>query len=206
VIETPRTELKLEEAKFFLGHLKGEQGKDVQPFGFYLSALLNAAYSMTDLLGREAKTELKKGADKRKLAKMRFDEWYRAWVDGLPGDDHKVWVLMEAQRRDEVHGLGAETVAETKAVPLERPSRAHPAFYAQMISAPPAIFGDAWAEERRRLGLPSWVQAWREAQIHHFEIEGERQEVVKVCVHYVGVLQRLLADFHRSELASALRC
>ncbi len=201
-METPRANLKLEEAQFFLGHLREKQGKDARAFGFYLSAFLNAAYSMTDLLKREVKTDLKKGAVKKKQAKTKFDEWKQNWVNGLPADERKVWVLMEAQRRGEVHGLGAKTFAETKAVPLDRPSRGHPAFYGQMSIAPPAIFGDAWAEEKRKLGLPSWVQAWREAQIHHFKIEGERQDVVQTCERYVTLLQRLLKDFHCSELAS----
>ena len=202
-METPRANLKLDEAQLFLGHLREQRGKDARAFAFYLSAFLNAAYSMTDLLAREAKTALKKGAERKKLAKTQFDTWYRDWVERLPADERKVWTLMEAQRRDEIHGLGAETVAETKPVPLERPSRAHPAFYAQMMGSPPAIFGDAWAEEKRRLGLPSWVEAWREAQIHHFTIEGERHDVVNTCERYVALLQRLLEDFHRSELSSA---
>ena len=165
-METPRTNLKLEETQFFLRHLRKEREKDARAFGFYLSAFLNAAYSMTDLLEREAKTELKKGAVKKKQAKTLFDSWYQKWFQGRPANEQKVWVLMETQRRGEVHSLGTETVAETKAVPLDRSSRGHPAFYGQMITAPPAIFGAAWAEEKRKLGLPSWVQAWRESQIH----------------------------------------
>ena len=201
-METPRANLKFDEARYFLGHLGENRGKDARIFGFYLSAFLNATYSMTDLLAREVKTELKKGVEKKKQVKMQFDDWYEKWFEGLPPHEREVWVLMEAQRRGEVHGLGAETVVEKKAVPLDPPSRDYPTFYGQMVVAPPPIFGDKWTEERRKLGLPSWVQAWREAQIHHFTIEGERKEVVQTCEQYVTLLRRHLEDFHRSDLTS----
>jgi hypothetical protein len=64
----------------------------------------------------------------------------------------------------------------------------------------PEIYGDAWMEEKRRLGLPSWANAWREAQVHHFEVAGERHDVVETCQRYLTLLERL-TDFRRSSLA-----
>jgi hypothetical protein len=70
------------------------------------------------------------------------------------------------------------------------------------LGNPAVLFGgdDAWAEERRRLGLPAWAAAWREAQVHHFEIAGERRDVVETCQRYLALLERLLTDLHSSQL------
>ena len=56
------------------------------------------------------------------------------------------------------------------------------------ITGPPAIFGDAWWEEKRRRGLPWWATVWRESQAHDFQIGGERYEVVRACIRYADLL------------------
>ncbi len=203
-VDTPRARHKLDEAGFFLDLLRKEREGNPRAFGYFLSAYLNATYSFAQVLEVEAKRGLKEGAQNKKQAKAAFPLWYENWVKTLSAEEHPVWVLMEAQRRGEVHLLGAETVKETKAIPLE-PPKTHPAaFYSFSFTGggPPAIYADAWMEEKRRLGLPPWASAWREAQVHHFEIAGERQDVVQTCQRYLALLERLLTDFHGSPLAA----
>jgi hypothetical protein len=201
-METPRARHKLGEAGFFLSHLRKEREGDSNAFGYFLSAFLNASYSLVKLLEVEAKRELKKDAQNKKKAKAAFGPWYENWANALSPEEHEVWVLMEAQRRDEVHLLGAETVKETKAIPLE-PPRGNPAvFYTTFLGSPPLLVDDAWRAELRRLGLPPWVSAWREAQVHHFEVAGERRDVVETCLRYLALLERLLNDLHKSPLAA----
>ena len=201
-MDTPRAQYKLGEVQFFLHWLQKEREGNPQAFGYYLSAFLNAAYSLIVLLKLEAKMALKTGAEKKKEAKKRFDAWLEEWVSALSAEDHDVWGLMEAQRTGEVHRLGAETVKETKAIPLEPPKSNPALFYITMNFGQPELYGDAWMEEKRRLGLPSWATAWREAQVHHFEIAGERRDVVETCQRYLALLERLLTDFHGSPLAA----
>jgi hypothetical protein len=201
-MKTTRARHKLGEAQFFLYHLRKERDRDAQAFSYFLSAFLNAAYSLVQVLEVETKRWLKERAENKKQAKAAFQLWFEDWVKALPRDEHEVWVLMEAQRRDEVHVLGAETVKETKAIPLE-PPRDNPAvFYTLLAGATDLFADDAWREELRRLGLPPWASAWREAQIHHFEVEGERRDVVETCQRYLALLDRLLNDIHESPLAS----
>ena len=91
---------------------------------------------------------------------------------------------------------------ETKAIPLESP-RSNPAvFYSTMMGGPPTLYPDAWMDEKRRLGLPPWANMWREAQVHLFEIAGERRDVVETSWRYLTLLERLLTDFHNSPLAA----
>jgi|GEM_PF-2516506 len=198
-MDTPRARHKLDEAGFFLQHLGKEREGDPAAFGYFLSAFLNAAYSLVKLLEVEVKRELKKDAENKKKAKAAFGPWYESWVKNLSREEHELWVLMEAQRRDEVHLLGAETVKETKAIPLE-PPRDNPALFYSFMGNSPALFSadDAWREELRRLGLPPWTRVWREAQVHHFEVAGERRDVVETCRRYLALLDRLLNDIHKS--------
>lgn len=171
-MDTPRANYKFNEAHFFLLLLQEEPQRGEPAFGYYLSAFLNAAYSVVEVLEREVKTALKAGAEKKKEAKAKFDAWYDTWQAGLAEDDRALWSAMNIQRGEEVHKLGAQTVAETRIIPVDF-----------------------------RL-LPPGIIASREAKIHHFEIAGERQEVVDTCYRYERLLQRLLSDFHRSPLAT----
>lgn len=207
-MDTPRTRFKLGEAKFFLSHLqrirREPTGDSAREFAYYLSAFLGGVYSVMQLLEREVKTALKKGATNKRQAKGQYDRWTEQWRNRLPTDELAIWNLMEGQRHLEVHDYGAETVAETKAIPI-RPRLFHGGIYGPIVTGPPAIYADQWLEEKRKLGLPSWADAWWEAQVHHFEVAGERQEVVTVCERYLALLERLLDDFHGSELASSVQ-
>ena len=204
-MNTPRAQYKLGEAQFFLNHLRKEREGDPRAFGYFLSAFLNAAYSFVEVMEVEAKRGLSAGATaSRKQAKAAFRPWHENWVKNLSADEQQVWVLMEAQRRDEVHLLGAETVKEAKGILLAPPTDHLATFYgvSRFVGPPNDMPPEIWLEEHRRLGLAPWVRAWREAQVHHFEIAGERHDVVQTCQRYLTLLERLLTDFHGSPLAA----
>jgi hypothetical protein len=77
-MDTPRGKLKLDEARFFLSHLADSDTashREPRACNFYLSAFLNAAYSVTEMLEREMKRELRKGAGKKKTAGKAFGDW-----------------------------------------------------------------------------------------------------------------------------------
>lgn len=210
-MDTRRTLSKLEEARFFLWHLREENAKaergpgsswGPRAFGYYLSAFLNASYSVLQYLELEAKTELKRGATNKKQAKQRFNEWLADWIAALPADERQVWDHMEEQRGAETHRERAKTVTETKVVPYgpQFGYRGHPAYYGTFVFGGSPLFEDSFAEERQKLGLPLWATAWWEAQVHHFEIEGERRDVVQTCERYVKLLEKLVSDLDRSGL------
>jgi hypothetical protein len=192
----PGTEAKLAEAEFFLAHLREDASGTHQArpptsadaFRFYLSAFMNAAYSVSQYLAFEAQTI------------RGFAKSFEQWVNDLPTADNDLWQFMWAQRRWETHLRRTKTIVEKKAVPY-RPRRGHPAYYGGTFSfVPSPDFVDPWAEKRQKLGLQPWDTAWYEAQSHSFAIKGEQPGVVETCERYVTLLRKLVAEFKASGL------
>ena len=93
----PETQRKLSEALFFFKLLYGQtQGPDydAEKFGYYLSAFLSAARSVTFVLQAEDKDH--------------YDALYSAWEAGLAEADLKLWRHVNDQRVAEVHRKGAD--------------------------------------------------------------------------------------------------
>ena len=153
------------------------------------------------MLEMEVKQGLSAGAAaSRKQAKAAFWPWYDTWRKNLPADEHQVWVLMEAQRRNEVHLLGAETVKATKAIVLE-PPKSNPAFLHHHELRPTGNL-------RRRVDggeappRPAIMgQRVARSSGSSLQVAGERHDVVETCQRYLTLLERLLTDFRRSSLA-----
>lgn len=186
-MNTPRADYKLREAKFFLDHLKTENKKSVrndpEAFKYYLSAFLNAAYSVKQVLPTE--THIKG---------ERFNGWCKEWRQNLSSNDKKLIDFFEApetgQRGMEVHKLGAETLRKEKAVRAE----SLPGFE---VFGPPAFFyGEANVQAAREAGVPG-AQAWVYMQETVFKRDGE-PPVIQTCEGYVVLLERLLHDFQKS--------
>lgn len=204
---------KLVEASFFLRHITQEQEKTTlqsreDAFRFYLSAFLNAAYSVRQYLARSAKDALKtSGAKKQesgKQAKAKYDKWEGEWIKNLSDTDKNVWELMGTNRRIEVHEIRVETIKEAKAVPADDFSTRNSYYYnfshASRFLAAITAGGegvDPLTEEKRKLGLPGWCNAWTYAHKHHINICGEQVGVTAVCNQYYLLLQNLVADFER---------
>ena len=210
---------KLAEASFFFDHLRQEQDKTTlqrqgDGFRYYFSAFLNACFSVLEYLGREAKAALKAGASAKqqsnKKAKGRYTEWFSQWIKHLSPGDLAVWSFMTENRRAEIHTRRVETTKEMKAVPADDLShstsnpnhllyyyRPH-ALYAAIAAAGNEV-GDPFLEEKKKLGLPSWCNAWTYLDTHYVEINGERVRVVEICEKYLALLDKLIRDFERAD-------
>ena len=115
------TQGKLREAQFFLGHLVNE-GQELlcnepQAFGFYLSAFLSAARSVTFALQYEEKA--------------KYDEWFPQWFGSLSGEDQNLARFLKDQRNYVQKRGGADVAVVWEYVPVtqvrtERPT--HPAY------------------------------------------------------------------------------
>jgi len=210
---------KLAEASFFFHHLRQEQDKTTlqrqgDGFRYYFSAFLNACFSVFEYLEREAKAALKAGASAKqqsnKQAKGRYTEWFSQWIKHLSPGDLAVWSFMTENRGAEVHTSRVETTKEMKAVPADDWSHSTrnpyftyyyraPALYAAIAAAGNEI-GDPLLEEKKKLGLPSWCNAWTYLDTHYVEIDGERVRVVEISEKYLVLLDKLIRDFEQADL------
>lgn len=202
MVETAQARKKAREAKLFLDCLRTDEtryspnaevfGPNTEVFDYYLSAFLSAARAVIYVLEREAKTSLKSASDSSgKRAKVRYTEWQTTWEDGLSSDDLSYWKLLHDLRVGEVHGLGVKTLKQVKQVPY-RPTLALEACgYGGFRTA--AAFGLSNQSEG----------AWRGVEIHHLEIAGQRHQVVDICARFLGLVERFVADFNQSALASS---
>jgi len=87
----PQTHRKLGETRFFLNRLceldRQAAEKDLEVFGYYLSAFLAAALSVVDVLIDEGKSS----------------DCFKKWRASLPEDDQDLFKVMKEQRRSEIH-------------------------------------------------------------------------------------------------------
>jgi hypothetical protein len=188
-VTTPTAWSKLGEAVFFLDRLRREHATaapSANVFGFYLSAFLNAAYSLIEILEFEVKVARING----------YDEWFRAFAQGLPDAGRSLWVFMRRQRRLEVHFPEGMEIRSDERQAI--PSADHPV---GGVTHPQAFYRILATWYPGQMDPDPLRRTRDEAPLHHFEIEGDRREVVQVCAAYVGLLRLLLDEFHASPLA-----
>jgi hypothetical protein len=172
------TRRKLDEARFFYGHLVEERpdtmkafGHDQRAFRYYFSAFIQAARSVTWTLGNE---EPKK-----------WKAWEPTWKRSKEEDD--LLKLTNKLRLDEAKRGGANALIVWEEVALHEllalrsesvePWKQHPA-YGVHVFAPP--------------GVPS-PKIKRPA--YYFEQEDGKHEVTVVCQRYLEFLEKTLNDF-----------
>lgn len=117
-----------------------------------------------------------------------------------------MWSFMTENRRAEIHTRRVETTKEMKAVPADDLSHSTsnpyyyraPALYAVIAAAGNEI-RDTLLEEKKKLGFPSWCNAWTYLDTHYVEINGERVRVVEICEKYLALLDTLIRDFERAD-------
>lgn len=165
------TERKLREAQFFLRHLVAENRRAVrnepEAFGFYLSALLSAARSVTFALQYEEKD--------------KYDAWFPKWLENRSPDEQELLQFLKNQRNYEQKRGGAEVAVVWEYIPLTQirtESRGHPAYYGFHWFGPPGT-------PPPTVGIP----------VHLFEASGGDREVTTACQRYVGSLTELVRDF-----------
>lgn len=184
--QIPQTCKKLREARFFLRCLR-EKTKSVvvhdsEEFDFYLSAFLNANWSVSKVL----RTELLQ-ADQTTLRKKKrkrwYDTWFSNWKKGLTKAERDLWKFTDEQRGMEVHQKGAQVITETEYVPLgEFPidNRGHPAY------------GFHW------FGPPGMAPPKIGLRVHYFERNDSAEKAIDTCRRYLALVEKLVRDFEKS--------
>lgn len=164
------TERKLREAQFFLVHIAAESRRAVRnepdAFGFYLSALLSAARSVTFALQYEEKD--------------KYDAWFPTWLGNRSAEDQELLKFLKTQRNYDQKRGGPEVAVVWEYIPvtqLRTESRTHPAYgfhwFGPPGTPPPTV------------GIP----------VHSFESASGEREVMATCQRYVGLLAELVRDF-----------
>lgn len=107
------TQKKLREARFFLNKLESEHKRAVrnepEAFGFYMSAFLSAARSVTFALQKEEK--------------QKYDQWFPGWLAARGEDERELLALMTEQRNQEQKEGGGTRRAEWECIPVTELSR-----------------------------------------------------------------------------------
>jgi hypothetical protein len=160
---------KLDEARFFLGHLEEQKVAQAQVrkpppehFFYYLSAFLGAAQSVTWVI---------KGED---------EAWLCSWQVRLSEtEDDALKKLATDMRNATVHEGRLETTPRDEEVPI--PTTLDP-YQIHALRA--------YSLSLRQGGGP-----WTTKQEHYVERQGKEQEIVGLCERYVKLLARLVKDF-----------
>lgn len=100
------TRLKLAEAQFFYCKLAQAHERlisgEPEAFGFYLSAFISAARSVTFVLQAERKTQ--------------YDTWFVDWMDALPEEQQSLLRNFNEQRVATVHKKGAAVTGKLEEI------------------------------------------------------------------------------------------
>jgi hypothetical protein len=166
----PHTRRKSAEAAFFLAHMVAETQKpephhDPEAFGYYFSAFLSAARSVTFVLQAEDKD--------------RYERVFQPWLDSLPREEQVLFRSMNDFRRAELHLTGVEVKATTALIPLKevRPGKFEP-----------VTVDWHWFEELLRQP-EGWGMVVLAPQ---FEVGGQPAEVIATCQRYMALVSDLL--------------
>jgi hypothetical protein len=191
---TPRAEWKADEAEFFLSHLRevrmgstDPRYKPLRVFAFYLSACLGAAYSSRVVLRLEALQD-------KLVSRDEFDGWHSKWEASLTEAEARIWKLGWDERGREVHHRGTETTPVSGVAVVRPPRFWHGGIYGSILAAPGLEPTWPLLDDEAAAALASVVPL-QFATFQHFEVEGERLEVVKTCADYLALLRRYITDF-----------
>ena len=190
MVHIPQTHKKLREAKFFLHRLL-EKAKaviihDSEEFGFYLSAFLNAGYSVPEVLRTENSQSAQSKREKNQRKKW-YQKWLQDWEKELTPTESELWEFADDQRGREVHRKGAEVKPNIEDVPLSEipvENRDHPA-YGVHVSGPPEKF----STPPPKIGL----------RVYYFELAGAHEKTTKICRRYLELLEKLVHGFEQSQ-------
>jgi hypothetical protein len=170
------TKDKLDEARFFLGHLRQEAAQVMrlrpEAFGHYLSAFITAARSVPWVLQKEE------------------PEKYRTWVDGwdatLTAEDKEFLKFTNERRVDDAHRRGAETDVTWEEISIFK----LPSDQADQFRASDGAI--MFQNLALGVGPPTVLRA-----VHHFK-EGGQPNVIATCQRYLEYLEKLVGEFARA--------
>jgi hypothetical protein len=174
------TQDRLDEARFFLDKLRERKKRQQQLFQTEPKEFRYNVHAFLSA-ARGVRWTLQK----------EEPEKYKAWTDTWSAKDtdadKQLLQLMNEQRIAVIHRKGAETTPVAEKVTIREGE--HPV-YGVHYFAPPGT-----------------DPPWTILDIHHFEYNGKKEEVVATCERYVDYLDRMLKDFiaaHIQPGASAL--
>ncbi len=186
VTQLPQTHKKLREARFFLRHLQEKAEAvavhDSEEFDFYLSAFLNANWSVGKVLRTEFLQTDQTARDSPQRRKW-FTDWFSNWKKGLTTTQQDLWKFADDQRGIEVHQKGANVRAETEFIPLThlpREDRSHPAY------------GFHW------FGPPTMPPPKIGLRVHYFERNDSAEKAIDTCRRYFELARKLVQDFEQA--------
>ena len=186
----PETQRKLDEALFFFRHLyktAGSPPSNGPEFGYYLSAFLSAARSVTFVLQAEEK--------------QHYDSWYPSWEAHLVEDDRKLWKFKNGQRVREVHRDGADVdrAMELRTVQQIFGMQGQALMRSAIETAPRGPF-----ETPHVIFAPPQSPPLLEVvPIHRFRIGKRGVDVRDACGMYLDLLTALVREFIAAHTAGA---
>ena len=174
------TRRKLDEARFFYGHLIKERQRkhfpDPPAFRYYFSAFIQSARSVTWALKNEEPETWK--------------AWEPKWKATRSNEEQKLLDLTNELRVDEAKRGGANALVEWEEVALHEllsanfdRDRRHPAYGVQLFN------------QSAMPGVPS-PKTTRPA--YYFEHEDGKEEVTALCDRYLKFLEKVLSDFEQA--------
>jgi hypothetical protein len=198
VARTPLADGKLDEAEFFLLHMREGHRSGADPLRalrFFLSAFLNAGYSCQEVL----KLEVVQG---KLMSRKTFDRWEASWVDVLGTEDARIWSLARDQRRHEVHLRGAKLVALSGLVRAAAQRLWRGGIMGTIVTGSTSPHTGPLLDEETALALAGLVLLTF-GTIQHFQDERGRLEVVEGCTRYLNLLRAYVTDCHKNIEANA---
>ncbi|TAJ98220.1 hypothetical protein EPO44_11985 [bacterium] len=164
------TRLKLAEAEFFYRKLAEAHGRLVsgepEAFGFYLSAFLSAARSVTLVLQAERKAQ--------------YDMWFVGWKDALPEEQQNLLRHFNQQRVATIHQKGAAVTSK-----LEEISSSE--FFLAVAKEGTQI--QVWR------GVPGTPAAPQYRTERSLVFNDTKVNAVHACGQYVALLSQLISSF-----------
>jgi hypothetical protein len=167
------TQRKLREVQFFFGHLTQERSQVVrnepEAFGYYLSAFLSAARSVSWALQFEGKD--------------KYDAWFPTWLATRTAQEQRLLTFLKNQRNYEQKRGGAEVAVAWDYIPIFRVPVADPRHPAHGLhwSGPPGT-------PEPLVGIP----------VHSFESATGDHEVIEACRRYFELLPALVHGLSQS--------
>jgi hypothetical protein len=170
-----KAQRRLRQAGFFYRHLVNERQQtsraDPEAFGFYFSAFIQSARSVTWTIGKEE-------PDKWKA-------WRPKWEENRTPEEQKLLDLTTKLRNLEEKEGGADLTVDFEEIAINEllsaanldPYQQHPAHRAQMFSA---------------LGIS---QPRKLRPVHYVEDKESKEEIIALCGRYLDFLDKAVKDF-----------
>ena len=174
-MDVARVHKKLAEAQSGLGKMTETDGLMMSDgsFDYYLSAFLTAGMSVRN--GFHYRRDPKRNA--------AIKAWRKKWENALTPEEQDLYEFMRLNRNAEVHTTGAALTVENEPVKIGvGGSYSDRTGTLQVFGSPSVLLGhdNAAIIQKRR---------------YYLTIDGTKQKATEVCAAYLGLLQRMVAQW-----------